>query len=126
MRILVVDSNLMFAKKVGRFLEANVKDACVEYAINVPILKSRLEKCKYDFVIADLLSAFDSEAMSDTLKDVEVPVVIWSVLQARQDLYTTFKTKLRTRIIPKPCTERDMRETVSSMASLVPATVETQ
>lgn len=102
MKILVVDSNRVFARKVGEFLTQNLKSAEVKFASNVPILKQRLRDQKYDYIIADILTAFDAEAMRSTLEGLDTPMLVWSVLKSPEDLTGVFKDDLAKRVLHKP------------------------
>jgi hypothetical protein len=114
-RILIIDSNLVFAKKVGEFLRAHVKNADIHYATNVPILKRRLAKQEFDFILADVLTAFDADSLIKALKGVVTPMVIWSVLETPQDIHKSSVTNAARRVLPKPQCEQDMQEVVSSL-----------
>ena len=124
MRILIVDSNIVYAKKVGEFLEEHVKNGTVDYAQNVPVLQRRLKAHRYDLIIADILAAFDAKAMQQILKKVEIPMVVWSVLQRPDELTRVFLSKLKKRVMEKPKTEAGLREAVSHMSPLMPAVIE--
>jgi CheY-like chemotaxis protein len=114
-RILIVDSNLVFAKKVGEFLREHVKNADVHYATNVPILKRRLAKQTFDFILADILTAFDADGLVRELGNVETPMVIWSVLESTQDIQRSAITNMARKVLPKPQCEREMEEVMSSL-----------
>lgn len=119
MRILIVDSNLVFAKKVGKFLKKNLRDVEVEYATNVPIVRRRLKTNHFDCIIADVVSAFDAEAMTTVLKNVETPTIVWAVMDSPKEIYETFCHRVSKRVLPKPASERAIAETVSSISSLM-------
>lgn len=119
MKILIVDSNIVFAKKVGRFLKENLREVVVRYATNVPILRRRLSMEIYDYIIADVVSAFDSEGMTEALKSTETPTIVWAVLDASKDIYQTFCHRSLKQVIAKPNTERSIAETVSSISSFM-------
>jgi hypothetical protein len=115
MRILIIDSNLVFAKKIGEFLAEHVKSADISYATNVPILKRRLAKQEFDFILADVLTAFDADSLIRELRFVDTPMVIWSVLETPQDIHKSSIANAVRRVLPKPQCEKDMEEVVSSI-----------
>jgi DNA-binding NarL/FixJ family response regulator len=115
MRILIIDSNLVFAKKVGEFLMEHVKNANVFYATNVPILKRRLAKQEFDFILADVLTAFDADSLIKELHDVKTPMVIWSVVDTPQDIHKSSVANAARRVLPKPQCEEDIEEVMSSL-----------
>lgn len=119
MRILIIDSNLVFAKKVGEFLEKHVRNAMVDYATTVPVLRRRLKMNTYDFLIADIVNAFDCEGLQEALQSVNVPMIVWSVVQRPSELHTRFYKKVASRIFKKPETEADLESIMSSVSSSV-------
>lgn len=124
MHILIVDSNLVFAKKVGKFLENNVRDASVDYATTVPILKRRLKTSTYDFIIADIANAFDYEGLQEALEHIEIPMIVWSVLKRPSEFTERFSRRLVGRIFVKPQTEAELGSIMASVSSSVlPAVV---
>jgi len=119
MRILIIDSNLVFAKKVGEFLEKHVRKAEVDYATTVPVLRRRLKMNTYDFMIADIINAFDCEGLQEALQRVDVPMIVWSVLKRPSELHTSFYKKVSSRIFRKPQTEEDLQSIMASVSSSV-------
>jgi hypothetical protein len=119
MRILIIDSNLVFAKKVGEFLETHVRDAVADYATTVPILKLRLKTNTYDFLIADVVNAFDCEGLHEALEHVEIPMIVWSVLKRPSELQNRFYRKLASRVFVKPQTHEDLQTIMASVSSSV-------
>jgi hypothetical protein len=119
MRILIIDSNLVFVKKVGEFLETHVRDAVADYATTVPILKLRLKTNTYDFLIADVVNAFDCEGLHEALEHVEIPMIVWSVLKRPSELQNRFYRKLASRVFVKPQTHEDLQTIMASVSSSV-------
>ena len=119
MRILIIDSNLVFAKKVGEFLETHVRNVAADYATTVPVLKRRLKTNTYDFIIADIVNAFDCEGLQEALENVDVPMIIWSVLKRPSELQTRFYRKIASRVFMKPQTNEDLQSIMASVSSSV-------
>ena len=120
MQVLIVDSNIIFAKRVAKFLKENKKEEVnVEFAQNVPILQRRLRTNNYDYIIADVVSAFDSDGMTDALKTVQTPTIVWSVTNSPKEIYETFCHHLSKRVIEKPSSEQGIAETMASISSLM-------
>lgn len=120
MRILIIDSNLVFAKKVGEFLETHVRNAEADYATTVPVMRRRLKENKYDFIIADIINAFDVMGLHEALEDVDVPMIVWSVLNRPSELQEKFHCRLYlNKIFVKPQTDEDLRSIMASVSSSV-------
>jgi paraquat-inducible protein B len=75
-RILVVDHNKVFAGFVKETLEAYVKDAEIDIAVNVWELRRKLEKNNYRLIIADLSVALDG--LEFEFDNLSTPVYLWS------------------------------------------------
>ena len=119
MRVLIVDSNIVFAKKVGSFLRGLIEKIEIEYATNVPILQRRLRKNHFDFIIADVMSAFDADGMINTLRMVETPTIVWAVVNSGKEIYEIFSNNNSKRVLPKPASEEAIVQTVSSISSFM-------
>lgn len=118
MRALIIDSNLLFAKKVMNFLNDNVKDIKVDIAQNVPIMRRRLINNHYDFVIADIQATMDPKSLISELKKVSVPTIVWSVLEKEtQPTDTMISDVIRSRVISKPMHEKEFSEALSSLVT---------
>jgi len=115
MRILVVDSNRVFARKVGDFLEQHLKKVEVDYATNVPILRRRLRVNDYDYIIADIFTAFDAKAMQEVLSDVDTPMLVWSILKSPDRITNVFRDQLAKRVLPKPDDDAGIEAAVTSV-----------
>ena len=115
MRILIVDSNLVFARKVGEFLQRHLKEVIVDYASNVPILRRRLrDPNAYDYIIADIFTAFDAKAMHEVLRTVDTPMLVWSILKSPEHM-GVFRGKLAKQVVPKPDDEAGIEAAMSSV-----------
>jgi DNA-binding response OmpR family regulator len=77
-RILVVDHNKVFAGFVKETLEAYVKDAEIDIAVNVWELRRKLEKNNYRLIIADLSVALDGLELGIEFDKLSTPVYLWS------------------------------------------------
>jgi len=119
MHVLVVDSNVVFAKKVGEFITQHLKKADVDYATNVPVLRRRLKHNHYDFIIADIFTAFDAKAMQQVLRAVEIPMVVWSVLESPDRITGVFRDNLAKRVVLKPDTDEELEKTMTSVSSML-------
>jgi DNA-binding NtrC family response regulator len=120
-RVLIVDSNTVFAKQVGKFLHDNLKQVEVEYASNVPILLRRLRHNNFDFIIVDIISAFDSEALIRELEHVKTPKLVWAVMDSHREVLSAICNE---RILNKPNSEEGIEAMASKISSLMfPAVV---
>lgn len=118
MRVLIVDSNIVFAKQVGKFLHDHLKHVEVEYATNVPILRRRLSKNHFDFIIADIISAFDTEALIKELENVQTPKLVWAVMDSHREVLKAICGKHK-KILDKPDSEEEIAKMVSSISNLM-------
>lgn len=112
MRVLVVDSNVVFAKTVREFLYRHVRDISVDLANNLPVMQRRIQTSHYDFIIADILATLDSDLMFRELRESHIPVVIWTAIQNLDDVLST-RSDLRNMFIHKPETEDGLQEALS-------------
>lgn len=112
MRVLVIDSNVVFAKKVRDFLCEHVRDVSVDIADNLPVMRRRVQTSHYDFIIADILATFDSDSMLKELRELHIPVVIWTVINNLNDVLNTH-TDLRNMFIRKPNDDEGFLEALS-------------
>lgn len=119
MRILIIDSNLVFAKEVGKFLEQHIFNVKADYATTVPVLKRRLRNHEYNFIIADIFNAFDCKGLQDVLEYVDIPMIIWSIVKRPSDLHSHFYNKILSRVFVKPQTYEDLQSVMASVSSSV-------
>ena len=117
MNILVFDSNLVYAKKIGEMLEQHVKEAHIFYASDVPVLCRRLATLKLDLILADVFTAFEADRLLVELKHTHVPVVVWSSLDAK---HVGDGAALPSgKVLTKPQCDRELEVALSSL-SLAP------
>jgi DNA-binding response OmpR family regulator len=120
-RVLIVDSNICFAKSVGKFLQDHLKSVEVEYATNVPVLRRRLHKNHFDFIIADVISAFDADTMARELERVNTPKIVWAVMGTHKEVVSGLG-KNAEKVLSKPNSEEEIASMVSSISNfLLPA-----
>jgi DNA-binding NarL/FixJ family response regulator len=79
MRILIFDSNRVFARCIGRLLERHLRHPVVDYAYDPAVLRQRLADDVFDLVLADIETT-DTDAATDALRGVGSPVVLWSFI----------------------------------------------
>lgn len=108
MRILVVDSNLVFARRIKEFLQKNVIDCEADIAQNVHILKRRVANKKYDLILADIIATVDTDLLQETLESINIPKIVWSVLCDKS--MSSFE-----KIFSKPINERELNNFVVSV-----------
>ena len=87
MRVLIYDSNLVFARRVSSVIHEHVHNAEVDIAHNVPVLKRRLEENKYDIVLADVDVSVDGVLAKPYLQEARAAgtsVLLWTFLE-RED-----------------------------------------
>ena len=122
MRILVVDSNVTFARKVSDFLSSKLSHADVDIASNVYIVRRRIRENTYDLIIADVVTTLDSDSIVEALGKSQAPKLVWSMLTSGLK-QTIFNAVTCNKPCQKPCTEKDFDQMLSAVMSAVPAKV---
>lgn len=100
MRFLIVDPNLVYGRTVKNFILAHMRDTEVDLAQNAQIVRRRLTLHSYDFIIADILNAIDSEEIGEVLRDSEAPIIMWSFINPGG--YREFAQRLHAKLLEKP------------------------
>lgn len=114
MHILIIDSNRVMAKHVKSFLNNYSPESNVDLAFNKQILINRLEKHKYDFIIADIMSILEPDAIIDELNKVNVPVILWTLAPPSGLLQCINKLHAGICITEKPtCCLESMKKALS-------------
>ena len=80
MRILVIDSNIVYAKRVKTALECFVHSIEVDLANDVFVTQRRLRTNKYDLIIVDIQTIANQELMLEELKNTSIPSIAWTAL----------------------------------------------
>lgn len=111
--VLVVDSNLTYARKISDFLLKHVKEVEVDLAHNVFILRDRLAKKKYNLILADVVASARPGELMDELALNEVPVVAWSLSGNLSDLREQMTCGNCQTVLRKPVSQEEMRATLS-------------
>jgi CheY-like chemotaxis protein len=105
MKILIVDPNLVFAKKVKSMLSEYTRNVDIHIATNVPVLKRRLTEHQYDLIIAEVMAIVEADRLLETLHQVDTPKLLWTV--ADTDTIKEFKN-----IVRKPTSEQMLRDMI--------------
>lgn len=80
-KLLVVDRNRVYAKRVKRTLETLAPSVTVDIAANPFEARSRIQqRGPYTLILADLYLAINPSELQSVLDEVETPKLIWSVL----------------------------------------------
>lgn len=111
MRVLIVDSNIVYAKRIKNALECYVNDITIDLANDVFVTKRRLAINGYDLIIADILTVANQELMAEELKRTETPVIAWTTLSQKDNLHQLL-TRLgqHVKTIRKPYNEIEFQE----------------
>ncbi len=81
LKLLVVDCNRVYAKRVKNTLERLAPSVSVDIAANAAEARSRIaNKGPYVLILADLYLAVNPSEIQTVLDEVETPKLIWSVL----------------------------------------------
>jgi len=79
-RVLVIDWNLVYAKKVAKALRELVPTLEVDTATNSFETERRLEQNKdYDLILVDAGISFDPGRLRDILSQIPTPKIFWTV-----------------------------------------------
>jgi len=81
LKVLIVDSNSVLAKRIGSKLIDHLKNTEIDYARNIVMLKAKMKTSIYDFVVADVYSMSEPRVATDVLSKASCPVVVWTVLE---------------------------------------------
>jgi DNA-binding response OmpR family regulator len=102
MHILVVDANRSMAKRVKSYIEEHAPKVNVDIASNLPVMKHRLGTKHYNYIIADVMAAFDPDAMMEELNNANTPVLLWTLTPPGELQYKLGKTSNVCNVIRKP------------------------
>lgn len=83
LRVLIFDTNVVFARQAGAWLVDLLGPAVtVEYAQNGSTLLRRMRDNVYDCVLADPITAFDSEEVESILHEYKktAAIIVWSFM----------------------------------------------
>jgi len=105
MKILIVDQNLVFAKRVKNILSEYTKNVDIHIATNVPVLKHRLTEYQYDLIIAEVMAIVEADRLIEILHQVDTPKLLWTV--ANTDMIKEFKN-----VVKKPANEQMLRNMI--------------
>jgi DNA-binding response OmpR family regulator len=97
-KVLVVDSNLVYARKVSQVLEKHTKDIEVDIAHNIFILRDRLKKNEYSLILADIMSASHPSELAFVLEEVQTPVILWTFAKSLELL----RCSTNSQVMEKP------------------------
>jgi CheY-like chemotaxis protein len=105
-KILIVDSNKVYAGMIKNILSEQLKEADIDLASNKWELKRRTAD-HYDMVLADLSITMDEEEMRDELKKMpDATIIVWSMFD-----------KLAGNTVKKPSSRFELKEVISTMFS---------
>ena len=119
MRLLIFDSNKVYANKIKALVEEHVKDAEIELACNIPILRHRLEMTRYDLILADVETALDTDVALALLNGVAKVsmVVIWTAVRTAVTKTQVCPHCDAAMVIPKVFATRDINSTLDKVMS---------
>lgn len=108
MRVLVIDSNIVYAQKVKTVLECAIHHITVDLASNVFITRRRMRQNQYDLIIADISTVVCQEMLLDELKKISIPTITWTTVSSQEKL-EQLKT-IGSRLMEKPNNDLELRE----------------
>lgn len=114
-RILIVDSNIVYAKKVSAVLERFINNVEVDIAQDVWVTKRRLKQYHYDLVIADIDAVVAQDILVEELRQSNVPTIAWTVMNSQEVIANLVNVK---QIFDKPHKESEMCELLQPAISL--------
>ena len=102
MKILVVDPNRAFSKKIKSFIQCNMCTVEVDTADNVFVLRDRVKSKTYDLIIADVISALNPDDLLRELENLSTPKLVWTMTQDWEGLKVRVRETIKGKIINKP------------------------
>ena len=117
MKILVVDSNIVFANKVKEFLIKYMKECEVDIAQNALVMRRRLERKKYNLILVDVIATIDSELMLKELNKTDTPKITWTMVAAGQKIEVV-NNFLNSKTFNKPVNDDEFNTLVGAIGSL--------
>jgi hypothetical protein len=78
MRILIVDSNRVYAKKIQSILQEHVRGCEVDLAPDVWVMKRRLSTYHYDLLLVDPSTQLAQDELEAELSSCGVSSIRWS------------------------------------------------
>jgi DNA-binding response OmpR family regulator len=118
MRVLVVDANRSFARKVRDAILRYGRDIEVDVAHNVPVLQLRLSENKYDFIVADVMTAIDPDELIDVLEHTDAFKFVWAMTPNLADFKAKVADLLDGQVLNKP-TNGDVEDAISCVMASV-------
>lgn len=116
MRVLLFDSNVVAAKRLGHIVEQHVQGAEVEYASNLEVLEHRVSEKTYDFVLADIDATLELERATAILRSIQEKSIVYLFSQiGNADWLRTLKENITGRVMLRP---RSARETALLLNSV--------
>lgn len=106
MRVLLFDSNLVAAKRLGNIVQQHVKGAQVEYATNIEILEHRLAEHMYDFVLADIDATLELERATTILQQAGEKATVYLLSQIGNAEWLR-ALKITSRVMQRPRTAHE-------------------
>lgn len=124
MRVLVVDANRAFARKVQDAILKYGRGIEVDIAHSVPVLQLRLSQKSYDLIVADVMTAIDPDELIQVLEFAHGMKFIWTMTSNLADFKEKVARVVGGEVLAKP-TNGDVKEAVScvmaSISGLSPA-----
>jgi len=111
MRILIFDTNRIYARQIGTILTGHIIDATIDYAFHPAVLQRRLKLNTYNILLVDMTACVDNDWISEILQTNSngATVIIWSAID-EISLKTRYGDKYNTII---------QKEKPAKMSSLV-------
>lgn len=85
-KILVVDTNRVYAKEVKKIIEQHVSNSSVDIASNFWEVKRRTEKNRYNLIFADLSVTMDEMDIMDELSKHNSKIIKWSIIDNKSNV----------------------------------------
>lgn len=114
MRILIVDSNTVYARKVQSILAEYVTDAEIDHARDVFVARRRLTQHYYDLIIVDISSAISQEMLQEELAKHNIPTIAWTMIDPQGGL-SKLVEQLGTHLLHKPCQDKELQDKLPDM-----------
>jgi len=118
MRVLIVDTNRVFARQICRVLRQHGRGIETDMVDNVHVLRDRLKSNEYDLIIADVMTALNPDDLAAELDKLCTLKLVWSVTPTFAELKHRLAGAL-SRILPKPVSTEELEKVLEPVLASV-------
>jgi len=105
MRVLVIDTNTVIARRLRGKLEGHLQDVEVDTARNPMLVRAKLKQNVYDLIVADIESMLDPAGVAEMLTAATAMVILWTTPDRMKVSQSEWGEKVA--VIAKPSSDKD-------------------